>query len=120
MIHLMDQLVYEPLVEGKEMPKLRPMNALPTNPLDLQWQLDNDNVMWNKNKKQRLRGLWVEALLELFSRVDCLPGDLDLYAAAMKYQEGEKEVFKESQLLRWQVFKNWMKHSYFKGVMTRE
>jgi len=87
-----------------------------TDILDLDWFMGSDNSVWQKlgATKKRLRGFWLELSLILFTELDSVPTDLDIFYKALAFQL-EQRHSQGTAFLRLDLFRAWLQAEYFKS-----
>ncbi|OLQ01893.1 Protein disulfide-isomerase A3 [Symbiodinium microadriaticum] len=117
-MRFMEALVYD-LEEKREESGVEVRRFLPLSPFsesmeDLAWQKESGRStgLWHvqPSGRRKLRGLWLELVIQVFDVMDCIPTDLDLF---FQCQEATKTIGDVSFMLQLDKFKEWLKRDYF-------
>ncbi|CAE7567502.1 RAB34 [Symbiodinium natans] len=115
-LQFMEALVYEPAEDKTEeaKQKLVPLSPFANSMEDLAWQKETGKApnLWHvkPSGRRKLRGLWLELVLQIFDSMDCIPSDLDLFFECQAATEKNGAV---SFVLHLHKFKAWLKRDYF-------
>eukprot|EP00439_Symbiodinium_sp_Y106_P084327 s679_g25.t1 len=119
-MRFMEALVYDLAAEerteesGGEVRRFLPLSPFSESMEDLAWQKDlgRSPGLWHvqPSGRRKLRGLWLELVIQVFDVMDCIPTDLDLF---FQCQEATKTDAAVSFMLQLDKFKEWLKRDYF-------
>ncbi|CAE7200706.1 Pdia3 [Symbiodinium sp. CCMP2456] len=118
-MRFMEALVYDLAEEkteesGKEARRFLPLSPFSESMEDLAWQkeLGRSPGLWHvqPSGRRKLRGLWLELVIQVFDVMDCIPTDLDLF---FQCQEATTTLGDVSFMLQLDKFKEWLKRDYF-------
>lgn len=115
-IDFLQEIVYTSAQpQGQTFSQLSPYAS---NVFDLVWCHAGDNRVWHTigATRRQLRGLWLELALEVFTQLDCVPTDLDIFLQALRWQYSELKTASTSQLHLYS-FADWLRTVYFKDLM---
>jgi len=139
MLRFMKKLVYDDdddskdTIDTKDPNTLMMLNGLPTDIMDMQWRFGDESdskqktvwhVLAGKKDPLKVRGLWLEAALELFSNTESVPSDIDFFFDAWTQQDVWSEEAKKagqvvddiSKTLRYVDLKRWVIEIYLVKV----
>ncbi|CAE7347928.1 Pdia3, partial [Symbiodinium pilosum] len=113
-LQFLEALVYVPgLQDGAgeaKNPNLLQLSPFTDSMEDLAWYKETgDNPgLWHvkPSGRRRLRGLWLELVLQIFDTMDCIPSDLDLFFQCQVATEADGAV---SFMLHLHKLKKWLK-----------
>lgn len=126
----LEALVYVPPSEELtiEASKLVPLAPFADAMEDLAWHRGPDRAIWHVRPSgpRKLRGLWLELVLQVFESMECIPSDLDLFFQCKEWaaatlpetrsssprQALEKAPCGSSFMLRLVTLKSWLKRVY--------
>jgi len=119
--NFVEALLYLPIDEDyARTMEFTPLNAHPTNDMDLQWHYGPDRSVWNlmdKKTPKRLRGMWLEIFMDICSLMDCLPSDVDIYYQCLEWQSKNRKGIETVPWIRLEVLKVWL-HSMYVNDLT--
>jgi len=100
----LQSIIYMPDIQDKGKIQRTQLNPLAID--DLQWYKGDDGGLWDGDggSAKRIRGIWMELLLEVFNVLECFPTDLDLFLQALQWQyksKGTTTKWLQYHGLRW-------------------
>lgn len=119
-------LVYMPDDGSAKGQVFTPLSPYAISSFDLVWQKGTDGSVWHilPGGSRRLRGFWLEIMMDLFAKMDCIPSDCDVFFDALEWQV-KKDLVQQGRVmpmggvlprnwLRLASFQAWLREEYFK------
>jgi len=95
--------------------KLTMLNAMDI--ADMDKCVDEKGFLWHKlpSGNRKLRGIWLELALGVFSLLDCVPSDLDVFYDNLAYQN--KQTSTREPVLQMNSAATWLKEEYLPNMV---